>query len=547
MAELSDESLLLESKFIIYMADKKLNDWVKKNIPDWDENKNKEKQKGLSDFLKKNISDWSIDKETKKYTFTAPRWFTDVSKITADWRIHNSGAFKYDGFRHIDHETHVPYYLLPIKTFDLNYEINSTLKPRSISDYQDVTKVDKYGLEEIIEASLEDLKYIFLNHSNSSHYDDEEWWNLLYLSNWKDYKKTAEEFHSSYDDMVAAQKATFDEAWEIYNIADTSVLKKAEFILLRNPLPDFFSNYRPVQFDNESKILQLELTFPDYKDEEIVIGETARYKEKYATQTAKRKIVKQTLYSLIIWHGHLLALHLKDFNLNQIAINVNQTWFDPATGKPVSGIIASVLGDAEYFRSLNIKKVDPVACIRQLKGITTPSLENQSPIRPIFDLNKDDKRLVDTKDIDGALEEGENLAAMDWEDFEHLVSQLFEWEFAKDGAEVKVTQASRDRGVDAILFDPDPIRGGKYVLQAKRYTRVVDVASVRDLYGTVMNEGANRGILITTSSYGSDSYEFAKNKPISLIDGANLTQLLKKHGKNYKIDLKEARDILGLN
>ena len=533
------------------MPDKKLNDWIKKNIPDWDIDKetvfkNTEPGNVLNSFLKKNISDLTEDYENKRYTFTAPRWFTDVSKITADWRIHNSGAFKYDGFRCIDHEKDLPSYLKPIKTFDLNYEINRNLKPRSISDYEDVTKVDKYGLEEIIEASLEDLKYIFLNHSNS-HDDDEEWWNLLYLSEWKNYKKTAEEFYNSYDDMVAAQKATFDEAWEIYNNADSSILTKAEFILFRNPLPKFFSSYRPVKFDNESKILQLDLTFPDYRDEEIVIGETARYKEKYATQTAKRTIVKQTLYSLIIWHGHLLASYLKDFGLNQIAININQTWFDPATGKPVSGVIASVLGDAEYFHSLNIKKVDPVACIRQLKGITTPSLEKQSPIRPIFDLNKDDKRFVDTKDVDGALEEGENLAAMDWEDFEHLVSQLFEWEFAKDGAEVKVTQASRDRGVDAILFDPDPIRGGKYVLQAKRYTRVVDVASVRDLYGTVMNEGANKGILITTSSYGSDSYEFAKNKPISLIDGANLTQLLKKHGKNYKIDLKEARDILGLS
>jgi len=546
MAELRDESYLLISKFIIYMADKKLNDWAKKNIPDWDENKNVEKQSTLSDFLKKNISDWSIDKETKKYTFTAPRWFTDVFNVTAKWRIHNSGGYKYDGFRHIYHERQVPDYLLPIKTFDLNYQIN-LLRPQPISEYEDVRKVDRYGLEEIIEASLDDLQYIFLNHNKSELWHDKDNWIRNYLSDWIDFKKTAEEFRNSYDDMVAAQKATFDEASAMFNDANKSVLKKAEFILLRNPLPDFFSSYRPVQFDDESKILQLELTFPDYKDEEIVIGQTARNKEKYATQTAKRKIVKQTLYSLIIWHGHLLALHLKDFDLNQIAINVNQTWFDPATGKPVSGIIASVLGDAEYFRSLNIQKVDPVACIRQLKGITTPSLENKSPIRPIYDLNKDDKRLVDTKDIDGALEEGENLAAMDWEDFEHLVSQLFEWEFAKDGAEVKVTQASRDRGVDAILFDPDPIRGGKYVLQAKRYTRVVDVASVRDLYGTVMNEGANRGILITTSSYGSDSYEFAKNKPISLIDGANLTQLLKKHGKNYKIDLKEARDILGLN
>ena len=93
----------------------------------------------------------------------------------------------------------------------------------------------------------------------------------------------------------------------------------------------------------------------------------------------------------------------------------------------------------------------------------------------------------------------------------------------------------------AIVFDPDPFMGGKYVLQAKRYTNTVDVASVRDLYGTVMNEGANRGILITTSSYGPDAYEFAKDKPISLVDGPNLLNLLREHGKKYKIDLEEAK------
>jgi restriction system protein len=106
---------------------------------------------------------------------------------------------------------------------------------------------------------------------------------------------------------------------------------------------------------------------------------------------------------------------------------------------------------------------------------------------------------------------------------------------------VKVTRASRDRGVDAIIFDPDPIRGGKYVVQAKRYTRAVEVAAVRDLYGTVVNEGANRGILVTTSSYGPDAYEFAKDKPISLIDGPNLLLLLRKHGRIYRLNLEEAR------
>ena len=35
---------------------------------------------------------------------------------------------------------------------------------------------------------------------------------------------------------------------------------------------------------------------------------------------------------------------------------------------------------------------------------------------------------------------------------------------------------------------------GKTVIQAKRYVNTVDVSAVRDLYGTVHNEGASRGI-----------------------------------------------------
>ena len=92
-----------------------------------------------------------------------------------------------------------------------------------------------------------------------------------------------------------------------------------------------------------------------------------------------------------------------------------------------------------------------------------------------------------------------------------------------------------------LHFDPDPIRGGKIVIQAKRYTNVVGVAAVRDLYGTVMNEGATKGILITTSDYGSDSYNFAKDKPLTLLNGSNLLHLLEKHGHNASIDIKAAK------
>ncbi|MDN0033563.1 restriction endonuclease [Oscillibacter valericigenes] len=42
---------------------------------------------------------------------------------------------------------------------------------------------------------------------------------------------------------------------------------------------------------------------------------------------------------------------------------------------------------------------------------------------------------------------------------------------------VKITQASRDGGHDAVDFDPDPIRGGKIVIQAKHYTKVIGISA----------------------------------------------------------------------
>lgn len=161
-------------------------------------------------------------------------------------------------------------------------------------------------------------------------------------------------------------------------------------------------------------------------------------------------------------------------------------------------------------------------------------------VAPIVNIDSNDKRFVESREI-GETISGYNLALMNWEDFEHLVREVFEKEFSKEGAEVKITQASRDGGVDAVIFDPDPIKGGKYIVQAKRYTNVVGVSAVRDLYGTVMNEGASKGILVTTSDYGRDSYEFAKDKPITLLNGSNLLHILKKYGYEARIDLTEAK------
>jgi HJR/Mrr/RecB family endonuclease len=298
-----------------------------------------------------------------------------------------------------------------------------------------------------------------------------------------------------------------------------------------------------VDVDLSGRIALCTIEIPDFNTLQTVKQRKGARSTTWVPVSAseKKRASETVLFAMCIRAAALVAHSDEGGWFDTIAANARQNWNDRATGQARSGIVGSLQATSEELLGLRLDQVDPKACFRHLKGIATPSVEDIAPVRPIFVLNTHDNRIVEGRDVAEGLEADENLAAMPWDDFEHLVRQLYEWEFGKNGAQVKVTRSSRDRGVDAIVFDPDPLRGGKFVIQAKRYTRPVDVAAVRDLYGTLLNEGANRGILVTTSSYGPDAYAFARDKPISLVDGPNLIAMLRKHGRSYKIDLAEAR------
>ncbi|WP_243375554.1 restriction endonuclease [Geotalea sp. SG265] len=227
--------------------------------------------------------------------------------------------------------------------------------------------------------------------------------------------------------------------------------------------------------------------------------------------------------------------------LDAVAFNGIVTAVDKTSGHKVTACILSVVCRKVAFMQINLAGIDPKACFKNLKGVAASKLSGLSSVPPIMMIDKEDRRFIEGYGVVDSINEGTNLATMNWEDFEHLIRELFEQEFVSTGGEVKVTQASRDGGVDAIAFDPDPIRGGKIVIQAKRYANTVGVSAVRDLYGTVMNEGAIKGILVTTADYGPDAYEFAKGKPLTLLNGSNLLHLLEKHGHNARINLHEAK------
>jgi restriction system protein len=189
----------------------------------------------------------------------------------------------------------------------------------------------------------------------------------------------------------------------------------------------------------------------------------------------------------------------------------------------------------EGFSEINLKRIDKRACLRNLGAQVSPGPTEMLPVRPIVEFDMVDKRFVGESDILGGLDARPNLMDLNPFEFENLVTNLFQ----KMGLEAKLTRSSRDGGVDAVAFDTRPVLGGKVVIQAKRYKNVVGVTAVRDLYGTMINEGANKGILVATSNYGPDAYEFAKDKPIELVDGGGLLYLLGQVGVKARIIFPE--------
>ena len=327
------------------------------------------------------------------------------------------------------------------------------------------------------------------------------------------------------------------------------VINRVHCVLSTLALPHSVPRTWEIDFDDEERILIVDFGLPDvvHRPPFKIVHLKKGPVKKPLSQTERKEIIPRVHPAILLRVAHELFLNDQADVIRLLVLNGWVEFDDPSTGVRTKAYTASLMVERDQISNLNLGKIDPLVAFDSLHGKSAGKLIEIIPIEPTLSLNRKDSRFVDAKAVLGSLNKSTNLAAMDWQDFEHLIRELFEKEFAGRGAEVKITQASRDRGVDAIAFDPDPIHGGKYVIQAKRYTHTVDVSAVRDLCAVVTKEGASRGILVTTSNYGSDAYAFANNSPITLLNGAQLLGLLEKHGYSFRIDMREARALASQN
>jgi restriction system protein len=388
-------------------------------------------------------------------------------------------------------------------------------------------------------------------------------WSEEMAARWQREEKVRERFKNDVAEWEAKRSNWLDErdkrnaavgVWREAYLARTpeTIPDYCELVLSNSKYPDSFPADAAIDYIPDSRTIVVDYCLPDVSvlptlKEVKFIASREAIQEVHVSDAWLNRTYDSVLYQVALRSLYELFQADAADAIDSIVFNGWVNSIDKATGKEVNGCILSIQASKPEFMDINLANVDPKACFKKLKGVSAAKLTALQPVRPILQLNRDDKRFVPAHGVVDALDDSSNLAAMDWEDFEHLIRELFEKEFSSDGGEVKITQASRDGGVDAIVFDPDPIRGGKIVIQAKRYTNTVSVSAVRDLFGTVHNEGANKGILVTTADYGPDAYEFAKGKPLTLISGSELLYMLAKHGHKARIDLKEARMLAAEN
>lgn len=328
-----------------------------------------------------------------------------------------------------------------------------------------------------------------------------------------------------------------DELVTAYQHGDpTAIVTYNSMVLERSDYPDSFPQQYRLVYVPESKQLVIEYQLPGPS---IVpsVQEYRYVKNRDVIEEKPRKVSEiKNQYQDVVATIALRTVHEvleadQGQHVQVVAFNGFVVTIDPATGKDIKPCLISLRVTRERFMEVDISRIEKHVCLRNLGAQVSQSPNEMVAVKPVVDFDMVDKRFVDQGNILSDLESRPNLMELKPFEFEALVANLFQ----QMGIESKLTRSSRDGGVDVVGYDKRPILGGKVVIQAKRYRNTVGVSAVRDLYGTMMNEGANKGILVATSGYGPDAFNFSRDKPIELIDGGGLLYLLEQVGVKARI------------
>lgn len=116
----------------------------------------------------------------------------------------------------------------------------------------------------------------------------------------------------------------------------------------------------------------------------------------------------------------------------------------------------------------------------------------------------------------------EDWKKIDDKEFEKITAIIFQ----QLGYKTKVVGGPGDQGIDVVAKK----EGKRYFIQCKQMDRV-SPSMIRDFYGAIVDrlKEEEKGFFVTTGEFTQEGKEFAKNKPIELINGLKLERMVQRN------------------
>ncbi len=303
-----------------------------------------------------------------------------------------------------------------------------------------------------------------------------------------------------------------------------AIRQYCKLVLSRNIYPRCFPKVMKIAYDRANHTVIAEPELPNLLEVAVVQSLSGRSP---VVGDERMKLHEQAQYAVALRILRDLSSADVAGAIKRVTVNGWLSSTSTKTGRKRRVCALSVGAKKDRILSLDLKKIEGRDAFKSLGGVCCKDWSSPNGVVPEAII----KDCSWAKDAQQRLSQGiVRLETLQPKELEELVAELLRRELKSKDVQVKVVGKRGDGGVDIVVTGRDAISGGKTLVQVKRRRRAVEVEAVRELYGAVINAGANKGILVTTSYFGEASRRFVRNKPISLLSGQDLIALLKKYG-----------------
>lgn len=203
-----------------------------------------------------------------------------------------------------------------------------------------------------------------------------------------------------------------------------------------------------------------------------------------------------TVLSKQHWMFNLVAAVASYFVLNSISMGGSGGMLAVPGSNPIAAVFSTISSILKYILPVIFIVAGISSFIRQLK--------RQQLLRGVRKSN----------DLSRA------LSALSWQDFEHLVGQMFR----ERGYSVVEGRGQKDGGIDLTLTR----RGRTSLVQCKHWrTSSVGVAVVRELFGVMTLNKAHGAYVVCSGHFTKDASAFARKANVKLIGISELEKHLR--------------------